>query len=338
MVKNYSKKYRLTFFILWIILFAVIVTSFCIGRYSISYQDLSKSILNQLFNFNFKLEPNISTVLYNIRLPRILMGLLVGLGLSVSGATLQAVFHNPMVSPDVLGASSSAGFGAALGILLGFNRFSTTLLSFSMGTISIFIVILVSKNIKKNRDIGLVLTGMMVSSLFSSAVSLLKLIADPTSELPAITYWLMGSLNSSTIDDFIFSAPIIFIGLIVIFLIRWKLNILTLGDEEAHSLGVNPEKLRIVAILSTTLITAVCVSVSGVIGWIGLVIPHVSKIFFGNDMRRVIPGSILLGSSFLLIVDNFSRLISTSEIPIGILTSFIGAPFFIYLMTLEVNR
>lgn len=338
MVKNYSKKYRLTFFILWIILFAVIATSFCIGRYSISYQDLSKSILNQLFNFNFKLAPNISTVLYNIRLPRILMGLLVGLGLSVSGATLQAVFHNPMVSPDVLGASSSAGFGAALGILLGFNRFSTTLLSFSMGTISIFIVILVSKNIKMNRDIGLVLTGMMVSSLFSSAISLLKLIADPTSELPAITYWLMGSLNSSTIDDFIFSAPIIFIGLIVIFLIRWKLNILTLGDEEAHSLGVNPEKLRIVAILSTTLITAVCVSVSGVIGWIGLVIPHVSKIFFGNDMRRVIPGSILLGSSFLLIVDNFSRLISTSEIPIGILTSFIGAPFFIYLMTLEVNR
>ncbi|MDY2987220.1 MAG: iron ABC transporter permease [Peptoniphilus sp.] len=337
MTKQILKKYHWMFIILLVILIFVISFSFCVGRYNISLKDLSKSILNNLFGFNFKLDPNIYTVLYNIRLPRILVGILVGVGLSISGATLQAVFHNPMVSPDVLGASSSAGFGAALGILMGFNRLSTTLISFAIGTLSILIVIFISKKINKNRDIGLVLTGMMVSSIFSSALSLLKLIADPTSELPAITYWLMGSLNSSKLDDFFFCLPIISIGVLILLLIRWKLNILAFGDEEAHSLGVNPEKLRIIAILSTTLITAVCVSVSGIIGWIGLVIPHIAKIFFGIDMRKVLPASMLIGSSFLLIVDNFSRLLSTSEIPIGILTSFIGAPFFIYLMSREVN-
>lgn len=329
--------YKSFFIISSILLVFIIIFSFAIGRYYIDLKTLISNIFYKLIGNTSLIDSQVNTVLFNIRLPRILMGILVGAGLSVCGATMQSIFQNPMVSLDVLGASNSAGFGAALGILLGLNKFGITLISFLFGVLSIFIVFSISNKIKRDKTISLVLTGMMVSSLFSSALSLLKLIADPTDQLPTIIYWIMGSLNGSSLKDFFFVFPIVIIGIFILFLFRFKLTILTIGDEEAFTLGVNPNQIRVICILITTFITSICVSVSGVIGWIGLVIPHIARIFLGDDMRRVIPGSAIIGSIFLLSVDILSRIITTSEVPLGILTSFVGAPFFIYLMSLEDN-
>jgi iron complex transport system permease protein len=200
------------------------------------------------------------------------------------------------------------------------------------------IVCLVSSRVPYNQVLGLVLSGIMVSSLANAAVSFIKLVADPTNTLPVITYWLMGSLGSIRQKDVFFAAPWILIGIIPIYLLRWRINVLSLGDEEAKSMGIHTGRLRLAVVLGATLITSASVSVSGLIGWVGLVVPHLARMLVGSDYRRLLPASLLLGGGFLLIVDNFARLLATSEIPIGILTAFVGAPFFLYLILKEGNR
>ena len=267
-----------------------------------------------------------------------LIAALIGAGLSAAGAAYQGIFKNPMVSPDVLGASSGAGFGAALGLFLSFSYQGVSFLAFVLGLSAVGAVCLISSRVKYNQTLGLVLAGMMISSLFTAAVSFLKLVADPNNTLPVITYWLMGSLASIRPKDLAFAAPWIIGGIIPIYLLRWKINVLTLGEEEARCIGVNTSAVRLAVVLCATLITSAAVSVSGLIGWVGLVIPHFARMLVGSDYRKMLPASLLLGASFLLVVDNFARLLATSEIPIGILTAFVGAPFFLWLILREGNK
>lgn len=274
-----------------------------------------------------------ATLFFNVRLPRIVLAVMVGCSLAAAGAAFQGTFQNPLVSPDILGASQGAAFGAALAILAGSTALGVSLSAFAVSILSVLLVLLVSSRAKGNRILVTVLAGTMISSLFSACVSFTKLVADPDDELAEITYWLMGSLNGAKFSDIALAAIPMAAGLAVLFCLRWRINILTMGDDEAATMGVNARRLRLLIILAATLVTAASVAVSGMIGWVGLVIPHLCRMMVGSDYRRLIPASMLLGSSFLLVVDDIARLATTSEIPIGILTAFVGAPFFLYLIT-----
>lgn len=322
-----------------VVLFAVcFFGSFMLGRYPIEPWTLIRVLASRVIPVTPDWPSQVETVLFNVRLPRVLMAALIGAGLAAAGAAYQGIFKNPMVSPDVLGASSGAGFGAALGLFLSFSYQGVSFLAFVLGLAAVGAVCLISSRVKYNQTLGLVLAGMMISSLFTAAVSFLKLVADPNNTLPVITYWLMGSLASIRPKDVAFAAPWIIGGIILIYLLRWKINVLTLGEEEARCIGVNTSAVRLAVVLCATLITSAAVSVSGLIGWVGLVIPHFARMLVGSDYRKMLPASLLLGASFLLVVDNFARLLATSEIPIGILTAFVGAPFFLWLILREGNK
>lgn len=326
-----KNKVKLKFIILIFLLMIVFVLSFTIGRYPIKFFDVINVIFDKIFYGINQNEVN-ATIIWNIRIPRVLCAMLVGAGVSTSGALFQGLLKNPMVSPDILGATQASAFGAAFGILMSFNFFTITLLSFACGIISVFITYYISKIFRSDRILGLILTGMMIGSLFSSSISFIKLVADTENQLPSITYWLMGSLASVKMIDFKFIVFPILIGLVVSNLYKYEINIFTMGEDEAKTLGLNTEKIRFIIIFFATLMTASSVSVTGVIGWIGLVIPHFARLIFGDNYKFVIPASGLLGAAFLLSVDILCRNITTSEIPIGIVTSFIGAPIFLYLI------
>ena len=231
-----------------------------------------------------------------------------------------------------MGASSGAGFGAALAILLGAGYWGITLTAFCFGLAAVLLAYLVSRFSRLNATLALVLAGVMISSLFSACTSFVKLVADTQDQLPAITYWLMGSLSSVKAEDTVFAAVPILIGLIPLVLLRWRINLLTVTEAEARSLGLRSGRLRLAVILSATLVTSASVAVSGMIGWVGLVIPHFCRMLFGYDYRRLVPASILMGGTFLLLVDDLARIVTSSEIPLGILTSFVGAPVFVWLI------
>lgn len=273
-----------------------------------------------------------------IRLPRILAALLVGASLSLAGVVYQGMFRNPMVSPDILGASTGAGFGAALAILLGAGYVMITFSSFLFGIAAVAAAYLASRVGKMNEILSMILAGMIVSSLFSAGTSFIKLVADTQEQLPAITYWLMGSLSSIKGRDVQFILWPILIGMVPLFVLRWRLNLLTVEEDTARTMGVNTRLLRLVVVFCATLLTAASVSVSGMIGWVGLVIPHFCRMLFGYDYRRLIPASALFGATFLLAVDDVARTATTGEIPLGILTSFVGAPLFFYLLITTGRR
>ena len=274
-----------------------------------------------------------AAAVWNIRLPRVLLSVLVGACLAAAGASYQGVFQNPMASPDILGASAGAGFGAALAILLGLSTFGITLSAFFTSLLTVALVFTVSRHAKGDRILGLVLAGIMISSLFQAGTSFIKLAADPNNKLPQITYWLMGSLSGAQWSDLGFALLPMVLGLVPLLLLRWQLNVVTMGDDEARAMGVNAPRLRLGIVLCSTLVTAASVSVSGMIGWVGLVIPHIMRRLVGSDFRCLLPASMLGGGIFLLVVDNVSRILTTAGIPIGILTAFIGAPFFLWLIT-----
>jgi len=319
-------------------LLALMLGSVTLGRYPIGLKELWGILFSRFRDIEPFWTKTQESLLLQHRLPRILLACLVGGCLSCAGAAYQGVFQNPMAAPDILGASSGAAFGAALAILLKLSGSWIMLLAFCGSILTVMLVMFVAGRAKGKRVLGLILAGIMVSSLISSGTSLIKLVADPEDQLPAITYWLMGSLNGTSPRDVWFVLLPMALGLAPLFLLRWRINLLTLGDEEARTMGVNARLLRTAVILSATLITAAAVSVSGVIGWVGLVIPHLTRRMVGNNYRHLIPASALFGAVFLLIVDNLSRNLFATEIPIGILTSFIGAPFFLYLITREGER
>ncbi len=331
MKKNTS--YKLRFILLFVLFIAVFFLSFIIGRYKIFPDELVKILLG-LETEN----TDAITVVFNIRLPRVLAALLIGASLSVSGASYQGMFRNPLVSPDILGASSGAGFGASLAIILSLSYFSISLFAFLFGLLSVILAYILSKIGRRNSTLSMVLSGIMIGSLFTSMTSFIKLIADTNSVLPQITYWLMGSLSSIKKADIYFLLPITVICMLPILLLRWRINLLTTGDFDAKSMGVNVKLTKFIIIICATLLTASCVAVSGMIGFVGLVIPHFARRIFGYDYRRVLPASILLGSTFLMLTDDIARTLTTSEIPLGILTSFVGVPVFIYLIISRGER
>lgn len=329
-----ARKANLVIFALAVVMVLAAVASLMLGRYAISPQDTFGMLLSLVAPVEPTWTAQQETLFFNVRLPRVLMALAVGCSLATAGAAFQGTFQNPLVSPDILGASQGAAFGAAVAILLGCGSFLVSGSAFVFAIVTVLLVLLVSTKAKGNRVLVVVLAGVMISSLFSSGVSFTKLIADPQDDLPAITYWLMGSLTGAQFNkQFVLAMIIMALGLAVLFALRWKINILTMGDDEASTMGIDARKIRYVVIVAATLATAASVSVSGMIGWVGLVIPHLARMVVGSDYRKLIPASMFMGASFLLIVDDIARLATTSEIPIGILTSFVGAPFFLYLIT-----
>lgn len=326
-----------------VILVACILLSFLFGRYPVPFRELCGILADKFLSiFGLGIEPfwtdAMQAAVWNVRLPRVIMSVLVGACLSAAGAAYQGVFQNPMAAPDVLGASAGAGFGAALAIYVGLSSMYITFAAFGMSLLTVVLVFWVSRHAKGERVLGLVLAGIMVSSLFQAGTSFIKLAADPTNKLPEITYWLMGSLSGAKWSELGFVIWPMLLGLVPLFLLRWRLNVLAMGDDEARAMGVDAGRLRIWLIIAATLVTAASVSVSGMIGWIGLVIPHMVRRICGSDYRWLMPCSMLGGGTFLLIVDNVSRNVTTSGIPIGILTAFIGAPFFLWLITGRSDR
>lgn len=339
-----TKKKKLPFWavmltLLGCLIFACILSTM-LGRYPISLKELWGIAWSKLPFADVEpfWTPTQEALFLNHRIPRILLSCMVGCCLSTAGACYQGVFQNPMAAPDILGASSGAALGASLAIILGYMNFvvSGFAFVFSLGTVAL--VIFVGNHARGNRVVGLILAGVMISSLVSSCSSFLKLIADTEEQLPAITYWLMGSFNGADMNDIKLAAIPMVIGLVPIFTLRWRINILSLGDEEARTLGINAKRLRVIIIICSALITAASVAVSGIIGWVGLVIPHMARRMVGNDYKKLIPATMLFGAIFMLLVDNICRNMWATDLPIGILTSFVGAPFFLYLITKEGDR
>ena len=329
---------RAVILILSAALIAAILGSVALGRYPIGLKELFGILASKFVNIDPFWMPVQESLLMQHRLPRILLACLVGCSLSAAGASYQGVFQNPMAAPDILGASSGAAFGAALAILLGLGQSMIVVLAFACSLATVTVVIFTASRAKGKRVLGLILSGIMIGSLVSSGTSFIKLVADPEDQLPAITYWLMGSLNGTLPKDLLMAFIPMAVGLIPLMLLRWRINVLTLGDDEARTIGIHAGRLRFSVILCSTLVTAAAVAVSGVIGWVGLVVPHLARKLVGNNYKHLMPTSMLLGALFLLLVDNVSRNLLATEIPIGILTSFIGAPFFIYLITKDGER
>lgn len=319
-------------------LLALFLLSFVAGRYGVPLGQVVRILLSGVLPLEQTWTDNMAIAVLNVRLPRILLACLVGCGLSAAGTGYQTVFQNPMAAPDILGASSGACFGAALAILTGQSAVMITVFAFLASLLSVALVYLVGNHTRGNRVVNLLLAGIMVGSLFSACTSYIKLVADPTNQLPQITYWLMGSLSGTRMGTVRFAAVCMAVGLVPLLLLRWRMNLLTLSPDEARAMGVHTDRLRLAVILSSTVLTAAAVSVSGMIGWVGLVIPHLSRRIVGSDCRRLMPMSCLFGAAFLLLVDNMARCLTATEIPIGILTAFVGAPFFIYLMVRGGDR
>ena len=319
-------------------LLALFLLSFVMGRYGVLLGQVVRILLSGVLPLEQTWTDNMAIAVLNVRLPRILLACLVGCGLSAAGTGYQTVFQNPMAAPDILGASSGACFGAALAIMTGQGAVMITVFAFLASLISVALVYLVGNHTRGNRVVNLLLAGIMVGSLFSACTSYIKLVADPTNQLPQITYWLMGSLSGTRMGTVKFAAVCMAVGLVPLLLLRWQMNLLTLSPDEARAMGVHTDRLRLAVILSSTVLTAAAVSVSGMIGWVGLVIPHLSRRIVGSDCRRLMPMSCLFGAAFLLLVDDMARCLTATEIPIGILTAFVGAPFFIYLMVRGGDR
>lgn len=327
-----TKKFKIKFTILVVIFTVVFFGSFMLGRYPVSPPELMKIILSGIIDIPQSWPAAAENVIFQIRLPRVLAAAIIGAALSIAGVSYQGMFQNPMVSPDILGASSGAGFGAALAILLGASYMGISVAAFLFGLAAVMLAYGISRVSRINATLAMILAGMMIGSLFTSCTSFVKLVADTEQTLPAITYWLMGSLVSIKPQDVAFAIVPIIAGSVPLFLLKWRMNLLTVGEEEAQAMGINTRALRLVVIVCATLLTASSVAISGMIGWVGLVIPHFCRMIFGYDYRKIIPASALFGATFLMVVDNIARLATTAEIPLGILTSFVGAPIFVYLI------
>lgn len=277
--------------------------------------------------------PQAEIVVWNIRLPRVAAALLVGAALAAAGASYQALFRNPLVSPDILGVSAGAGLGAVAGIFLSLPVAAIQASAFLGGMAAVGVVTLVASAVRNtDRTLTLVLIGVVIGALAGAATSLLKVLADPYDQLPAITFWLLGSLSAVTAGDLRPALPMVGIGLIPLVLLRWRVNVLSLGDDEARALGVEAGRTRFLVIASATLITASVTALAGVVGWVGLVIPHIARMVVGPSFNRLLPAAALIGAGYLLIVDTLARTIAQVDVPLGILTAVIGAPFFVWLL------
>ena len=333
-IKENDKKSMVAGVIVTILLIFTILISFNVGRYAVDIKNVVRILFKDIFHFEKTWEDVYETRVWNVRMPRIIAALLVGSSLSVAGATYQGLFKNPMVSPDILGASAGASVGACFMMLLNQNGMIIQLAAFAFGLFAVTLTYSLSKAISKSADmvLMLVLCGLIVSTLFQAFVSIIKYVADTESQLPEITYWLMGSIAKVTYTDIKFFLIPFTLGVIPIMLIRWQLNVMSFGEDEAKAMGVNTRVIRLLCIVCSTLLTAGVVSIAGTVGWVGLMIPHLVRFIVGPNNGRLLPMSFLTGALFMLIVDNVCRSALAYEIPLGVLTSLLGAPFFILIL------
>jgi len=319
--------------LLCILLLCVVVAACCIGPYPLS----PSQILTALGGSGT--DAAAAHVLYDIRLPRVLAALLVGAALAAAGSAYQSIFQNPLVSPDILGVSTGAGLGAVFGILLGLPVILIQLLGFGTGIVTVMGVAVLARTLRGGGDtLVLVLSGIVVGALAGAAIGLIKVLADPYEQLPAITFWLLGSLSGIQRGDALATLPAILAGLLPLVLLRWRIGVLATGEDEAKALGIETNRLRATVIGAATLVTASVVSISGVIGWVGLMVPHMARLIVGARFDRLLPASILLGASFMIAVDTLARSAARIEIPLGVLTALIGGPIFVWLLARDRRR
>lgn len=314
--------------ILGVILVVSILLSLMAGRYVISLSDVVRTLMGE------EISKQITQVVFLVRLPRIFASVLVGGALAVSGAAYQGMFKNPLVSPDLLGASAGASFGAVLGIVLSVGAVGVKSSAFCFGLLAVLITWIIGTRIGKGSNLTflLVLGGILVSGLFQSLVTVMKYTADTDDTLPEITFWLMGSMNRATYSDVLGMLAPFGVCLVLMIAVSGKINILALGEDEAKSLGVNTRALQIVIVVSATVLTSYSISITGTISWVGLIVPHLVRMMMGPNFKYLIPGSMLLGGSYLLLMDDLCRSLLAVEFPLGIATSLVGIPFFIFLM------
>ena len=321
------------FAFLALLLALCVAGSLLLGKYGFGAEDYTRYALALLRGESLKDFEVMHTLLLEIRLPRILACVLIGASLAISGAAYQAMFVNPLVSPSILGVLSGAGFGAAVGMFFKLNEYLIQLSTFGFGFLAVAVALGISALYSRSGSvIVLVLGGVISGSLFTSLLSVLKYAADPNDALPAITYFLMGSLGFASKSFIQISILPMCAGVLLLALSGKYLNALSLGEEEAKSLGVNVARVKIFIILAATFVSALSVTIAGIIGWIGLIVPHIARFIFGADNRAVLASSAMIGAIFLLFCDSFSRLIFTFEIPIGIVTSLFGIPMFIVVL------
>ena len=336
-----QKSYRLMMLLLVAALAATSVVALCIGRYSIDPREAFGAVasyLQKLISGNGEKPTAMENVVFVLRIPRIIGAIVIGAALSLSGAVYQSVFKNPLVSPDILGVSSGASVGAATAILLGGSLISMQLMAFAVGLLAVLLSTAIPKMLKNNSNLMLVLSGTIVGGFMCSILGVLKFIAEEDTELSSIIYWQMGSVQSVKMDTLLYVAPIFAVCAVVLVLLSWQLNILSFGEQEARTLGVNLKWLRGITIVLSSMLTASAVSISGTIGWIGLIIPHLGRLCVGSDNTRMIPCAMAMGGLFLLVMDTIARTVTSLEVPLSILTGLIGAPIYAWLLWKQKAR
>ena len=320
---------RASYFAASAALIALVAIAFAVGRYPVSLAELLSVLSGQ------PVGANVETVVLQVRGPRVLAALLVGAALAAAGSAYQGMFRNPLVSPDILGVSTGAALGAVLAIFLSRGILVTQIFAFGGGLAAVGLVYAVGSRLRGHDPLlALVLTGVVIGTLLGSAIALIKYLADPYNQLPAITFWLLGSLAAISPKDLSYSLPFVLLGLVPMLLLRWRMNLLALPDDEGRALGVDTRRLRAVVVACATLMTASVVAISGIIGWVGLLIPHAARLLVGPDFGRLLPLAMLLGAAFMLAVDTLCRTLATIEVPPGVLTALIGTPLFLWLFAL----
>lgn len=336
-VAHTDRQYRIVLLGLFLALVCTGLISFAIGYYPLSPLEVFQAFLTH-FGYKGTVSPQAMTIFWSIRLPRILSAIFIGASLSVAGSAYQGMFHNPLVSPDILGVSSGASLGAAFAILNGATNWEIQVSAFIGGVTAVALSYLISRKSAHSQTLSLVLTGSMIMSLCNAGVTMIKYVSDPNDVLQQITFWLMGSLTKTDMESFRWSFLPMLVGLIIIMILRWQINLLTLDEEEARSMGINIRFYRLIFIAASTMLSAAAVCLGGLIGWVGLMIPHMARALVGADYKRLIPASAMLGAVYLLIMDDIARSILSMEIPLGVVTSIMGAPFFVYLIIKRKER
>jgi iron complex transport system permease protein len=315
------------------VLIAGLLLAFTVGRYPVSLADLLHLVIAKLTGRPPDVPAAVQNVIWLVRGPCVLAAALVGAALSVAGTAFQGLFRNPLVSPDLLGASSGAALGAVLGIYFSLGVLEIEALAFAGGLVAVAAVYLIGSAMSpRDPVLVLVLTGVVIGALLGAGVGLLKYLADPYNQLPAMTFWLLGSLAATNVTDLVPLFGPVALGTLVLLVLRWRMNVMALPDEEARALGVPTTPLRIAIVAAATLVTSARVATAGVIGWVGLVVPHIARTLVGPDFARLIPAAALLGAGFLLVIDTLAHTVTATEIPLGILTALVGTPFFIWLL------
>jgi iron complex transport system permease protein len=317
-----------------VVLIGALLLAFSLGRYPVGVGDLFEIISAKIVGHPSDVPAAAVNVIFQVRGPRVLTAVLVGAALAVAGTAFQGLFRNPLVSPDLLGASSGAALGAVLAIYLSLGVFAVQVLAFVGGLAAVVAVYLIGSTVRARDPIlVLVLTGVVIGALLGAGVGLVKYIADPYNQLPAMTFWLLGSLAAANAADLIPLFGPVALGILILLALRWRMNVLSLPDEEARALGLPTGPMRIAVIAAATLVTSASVATAGIVGWVGLVVPHIARTLVGPDFGRLIPTAALLGGGFLLVIDTVARTAAPIEIPLGILTAIVGTPFFVWLLT-----